>query len=80
MNSLEFTKYLVSKIVSKPDLVSVKEFDTEEGKNFEVLVCEEDMGKVIGKQGKIALAIRTIVNAKAYNDGIKGVKINFSSF
>ena len=44
------------------------------------MVSEDDMGKVIGRSGKMAKAIRTMVQAAAFNKGIKRVKINIDSF
>ena len=38
------------------------------------------MGRVIGKKGKIANSIKTLIQAKAYNDGTKKVKVNIDSF
>lgn len=80
MNLVEFTEFLITKIAKEPDMVKVKEFDGDEEKVLEVLVSEADMGRVIGKGGRMSKAIKTIIQAKAYNDGIKKVKINISSF
>ena len=80
MNLTEFAEFLVKKITTEPDMVKVKEFDTDEGLVLEVLVSESDMGRVIGKQGKMANSLKTIIKAKAYNDDIKNVKVNISSF
>ena len=74
------TEFLVKSLVSNPEMVSVKQFDDEEQIVIEVLVSSEDMGKVIGKRGMIANAIRTIVRASSrLNDGAH-VKINIDSF
>lgn len=80
MNLTEFSEFIVTKVTKNPDMVKVKEFETEEGLVLEVLVSEEDMGRVIGKKGRMANSIKTIIQAKAYNDGIKKVKINIDSF
>ena len=80
MNLVEFTEFLITKITKEPDMVKVKEFDMENEKVLEVLVSEADMGRVIGKGGRMSKSIKTIIQAKAYNDGIKKVKINISSF
>ncbi len=80
MNLTEFTEFLLKKITQEPDMVKVKEMDLDEGKVIEILVSESDMGRVIGKRGKIANSIKTIIQAKAYNDGEKKVKINIDSF
>lgn len=76
-----FTEELVKSLVSEPDLVKVQDFeDEEENPIIEIMVSNDDMGKVIGKSGKMAKAIRTLVQATAYNKGIKRVKINIDSF
>ena len=76
-----FTEELVKSLVTEPDLVKVKDFkDEEENPIIEIMVSETDMGKVIGKGGKMAKAIRTLVQATAYNKGINRVKINIDSF
>ena len=80
MSIEEFAEYLVTNIAKEPDLVKVKKFETEEGNILEVLVSESDMPRVIGKQGAVASSIKTLVQAKAYNDGSKNIKINIDSF
>lgn len=76
-----FTEELVKSLVSEPDLVKVQDFsDEEENPIIEIMVSNDDMGKVIGKSGKMAKAIRTLVQATAYNKGIKRVRINIDSF
>jgi predicted RNA-binding protein YlqC (UPF0109 family) len=52
-------------LVDKPDEVQLVELEGERTAVFELRVAKEDLGKVIGKQGKTARAIRTIVNATA---------------
>ena len=76
-----FTEELVKSLVTEPDLVKVKDFkDEDENPIIEIMVSETDMGKVIGKGGKMAKAIRTLVQATAFNKGINRVKINIDSF
>ena len=78
---VELTEYLVKMIVKKPDMVSVKQFDDEEEEiTIQVLVDSEDMGAVIGREGSIANAIRTLVQASAYMNDMKRVRINIDSF
>lgn len=79
MNSVEFAEFLVTKITKNPDAVTVKEFKKDDVLTIEILVDESDMGRVIGKQGKIASSIKTLVKAKAFNDGIKEVRVNIDS-
>lgn len=76
-----FTLELVKSLTSEPDLVKVQDFqDEEENPIIEIMVSDADMGKVIGKSGKTAKALRTLIQATAYNKGIKRVKINIDSF
>lgn len=76
-----FTEELVKSLASEPDLVKVQDFqDEEENPIIEIMVSEPDMGRIIGKGGKMAKAIRTLVQATAFNKGIKRVKINIDSF
>ena len=80
MDIKEFTTYLISGIVKNPDMVRVSVFDgDEESTIVEVLVAEEDMGAVIGKQGKNVKALRTIILAHAYLHDLKKVKINIDA-
>ena len=60
---VELVKYIAQSLVEKPEAVDVREVDTEDGIVVELRVHEDDMGKVIGKQGRIAKAIRTVVKA-----------------
>lgn len=60
---VELVKYLVTELVDKKDAVKV----TEQNGLIEVSVDKSDMGKIIGKQGKIARAIRAIVKAASHN-------------
>ena len=80
MSLVEYTEYLVKNLVSDPDMIKVKDFDTEEGLIIEVLVNESDMPSVIGKGGKVANSIKTLIQPKAFLSGIKNVKINIDSF
>ncbi len=82
MNLVEMTEYLVKNVVTNPDMVTVKEFPSEDDKEIviEVLVDESDIGRVIGKGGKTANAIRTLVQANSYLQDNKRVKINIENF
>lgn len=82
MNLVVLTETIIKKIVSDPESVSVKEFDTEEENTIqiEVLISSDDMGKVIGKNGKIINSIRTIVQASSSLEDNKKVKINVDSY
>lgn len=80
MDIVEFTTYLIKNIVKNPDLVKVSSFPEEDMTIIDVLVSEADMGAVIGKGGKNAKALRTIINAHAYLQDIKRIKINIEAF
>ena len=80
MNLVEFSELIVKKLVKDPDLVKVQEFSSDEDTTVEIIVSESDMGRVIGRGGKIATSIKTLIQAKAYNDGNKKVKVNIDSF
>lgn len=57
--------YIISSIVENPDKVEIKEEDNEGVMNYTVTVAKEDMGKIIGKNGKVIKAIRTIMKIPA---------------
>lgn len=80
MTLVELTEMIVKSLVSDPDSISVKEFPSDDEIITEVVVKEEDMGSVIGREGKIANSIRTVVQASSYLKDNKRVKINISSF
>lgn len=80
MDLVEFSELIVKKLVKEPDLVKVQQFDGEDDTTIEILVSESDMGRIIGKKGKIAMSVKTLIQAKAYNDGNKKVKVNIDSF
>lgn len=72
--------YLVKQIVSEPELVSISQ-DSDDGifSIINIKVSPNDMGSIIGKGGNIANSIRTIVQAVAYANGEKKVKVNIDS-
>ena len=81
MNLVDLTSYLIKSLVKDPESVSVKQFETEDDTILiEVLVSKDEIGAVIGKNGKMANSIRTIVQASSYLNGNKRVKINIDSF
>ena len=61
----ELVAYLAKQLVTQPDAVEVKETQGETASVLELKVAKEDLGRVIGKQGRTAKAIRTILNAAA---------------
>ena len=82
MSLIELTESLVKSLVVNEDMVSVKEFETDEEDTIliQVMVDSNDMGRVIGKSGKIANAIRTLIQASSYLKDNKRIKINIDSF
>lgn len=60
---LELVKYIVEQFADKKDEIEYKVEEKENSIEITVLLNESDMGKVIGKQGKIAKALRTLVKA-----------------
>jgi predicted RNA-binding protein YlqC (UPF0109 family) len=67
---------LVRNLVDNPDQVSVNEVESPRAVTLEVKVAEGDMGKVIGRQGRVAKAVRTVVKAAAVKDG-RRVSVEF---
>ena len=63
--------YMAENLVDDPEAVTVTEIDDEDGKVLELRVAEGDMGKVIGRQGRIAKEIRTIIKTVAQRTGEK---------
>ena len=72
----ELLETIIRSLVSKQDAVSIKEVEGEKSIVLEVTVDKADMGKVIGKEGKVAKAIRTVVKAIASKEK-KRVTIEF---
>lgn len=69
-NTLEF---LLKEIVNFPEFVGINEINTENLNILEINVDSADVGKIIGKQGKVIKAIRTIVKAATIKDNKKTI-------
>jgi hypothetical protein len=67
----ELVEYMVKALVDSPDDVVVKQVEGETVVIFEVTVAADDLGKIIGRQGRIANALRSIVKAAASRQGKK---------
>ena len=82
MTLVELTEKIIKNIVKDEDAVSVKEFPSENDKEIiiEVLVSDSDIGRVIGKNGRTANTIRTLVQASSALKDNKYVKINIDKF
>lgn len=68
---VELVAAIAKSLVDKPDEVEVKEIQEKQAIVIELKVAPEDMGKIIGKQGRIAKALRTVVKAAATKAGKK---------
>lgn len=60
---VELVRFVAQRLVDKPEAVDVREVDGSESVVIELRVDPDDMGKVIGKQGRIAKSLRTVVKA-----------------
>jgi predicted RNA-binding protein YlqC (UPF0109 family) len=69
----ELLEYLARSLVDSPDEVRVQATETETTVVLELSVAKDDVGKVIGKQGRIARALRTIIKASAVRDGKRAI-------
>lgn len=69
----ELLYFLVQKLVSKPEVIAVQTVPSDRGPVLEVEVDQEDIGKVVGRAGRVAQALRTLVRASA--EGKVGVEI-----
>ncbi|MGQ9622715.1 MAG: KH domain-containing protein [Candidatus Caldatribacteriaceae bacterium] len=69
----EFVEFLVRALVDEPDKVEVKEVKGERSVVYEIRVAPLDTGKIIGRQGRIAKALRTLVKAASAKSGTKAV-------
>ncbi len=67
----EIIEYIAKSIVNLPDEVVVTEETTDEGVTLKLQVAEEDKGRVIGKQGRVAEAMRTLIRVKAAKQGTR---------
>ena len=67
----DLIEYKAKSHVNSPDDVVVTEEEGEEGVTFKMQVADEDKGRIIGKQGRIAQAIRTLIRVKAAKAGTR---------
>lgn len=82
MDYVALTEKLVKSLVLEPDIVTVKEFPSDNEKTIiiEVLVSEKDLPKIIGKNGRTINAIRTLLKASSSLHDRKYININVESF
>ncbi len=69
MDEKDLVEFLVKSLVDNPDSIEINVIGGEKSTILELKVMEEDIGKVIGKHGRIAKAIRTILSAAATKSG-----------
>jgi len=69
----ELIEYMAKSLVDHPNLVTVTEIEGEKTSVYELRVAKEDMGKIIGKGGRTAQAMRTLVTAAGMKRGKKAV-------
>ena len=67
---------IIANLVDNKDEISIEEISDDKNVEFKVKVAESDMGKVIGKQGRVAKSIRTVMKSVAGKDG-KRVNVEF---
>ena len=82
MDLVELTENIIKSLVLDTEAVSVKEFPTDEENVIliQVMVSDSDMGRVIGRNGRTANAIRTLVQASSSLNDNKYVKIDIDKF
>lgn len=79
MELVNLTEFLVKQLLPNAENIKVQQLDTEGDIIIQVLVSDEYMSTIIGKNGKIANSIRTIVQAAAYNKKLGRVRINIDT-
>ena len=81
MSIVEYTDFLVKSLVKNPDLVKVDCFDADEDtKIIEIIVPDSDMKLIIGRNGKNASALRTLIQAFDVVNKMPKVRINIDSY
>ncbi len=76
----EFTDKLIMGLVKNPDIVKIQDFTDEDGTLIlEIIVHNDDMATVIGKSGATIKAIRVLINACAYKQKLRRIKVNVDS-
>ncbi len=72
----EILELIITNLVNNKDEVSIEEIEENNTLNYKVKVSKDDMGKVIGKQGRVAKSIRTVMKSVSAKEG-KKVNIDF---
>lgn len=80
MKFVDLTTFLVKSIIKHEELLQVEvEIEKDDFIQLGIKVAEKDMGRIIGKDGKVANAIRTIIQASGFINGNKKIKINIDA-
>ena len=79
MDLVVLSKFLVNGLVKNKDKVSVNKIDDDNETVIQILVDSSDIGAVIGKNGNVANAIRTLIQASAYINKLGKVRINIDT-
>ncbi len=69
----QLVEYIAKSLVDKPEEVEIREIDNEQSVVLELHVAPEDMGRIIGKQGHIARAVRVLLKASAARQGKRAI-------
>ena len=69
----DLVQYLAKSLVNNPEAVEVTETTGDDGSTLKIRVAKEDLGRIIGKQGRTAKSIRTLVNAAALRSNLRVV-------
>lgn len=81
MGVVEFAEFIVKSIVTEPDMVKVSMFEADDDITIlEIIVPDNEMGRVIGKGGKTSTSIKTLIQAHAAIHNKPKVKVNIDSF
>ena len=79
MNLVELAEFLVSTLVVNKENVTINQIDSENETIIQILVPEDEIGAIIGKNGNVANAIRTLIQASAYINKLGKVRVNIDT-
>ena len=79
MDLVNLTYFLIEKLVDNKDSVSVSQIENNGETIIQILVNNDNMGAIIGKNGNIANAIRTIIQATSYANNLGKIRINIDT-
>ena len=79
MDLIELTSFLVENLVKNKENVSINQVNNEKETIVQILVDADDIGSIIGKNGNIANAIRTIIQASGYVNNLGKIRVNIDT-